>query len=91
MQARAGAGFVEHVHGALLEHAGADAPQHVLGRVPLDDHVVDAGARQQRPSSRPDGPAPMIATWVRMSVSSSCPSNQAAAAASCRSSRSSVR
>ena len=34
-------------HGAGLEHAGADAAEHVVGGLPLQDHRVDAGAMQQ--------------------------------------------
>jgi hypothetical protein len=41
------AGFVEQVDRHLLQHAGADAAQHVVGAALLDDDVVDAGAVQQ--------------------------------------------
>ena len=43
----ADAGFVEQVDRGLLEHAGADAAQHVLAAAPLEDDVVDAGLVQQ--------------------------------------------
>ena len=66
--ARADAGRFEQVHGDLLQHAGADAAQHVVAAAPLEDDVVDAGLVQQWPSSRPAGPAPMIATWVRAGI-----------------------
>ena len=50
----------------LLEHAGTDAAEHVVGAALFDDHVVDARLAQQgRPSSKPDGPAPTMTTWVR--------------------------
>ena len=47
VQARAHARFVEHRDRALLEDAGADPAEHVLGRALLEDDVVDAGALQQ--------------------------------------------
>ncbi|MNT13563.1 hypothetical protein D3C72_1485380 [compost metagenome] len=43
------AGLAHQVDGALLQHPGADAPEHVLGRLALQDDVVDARARQQLP------------------------------------------
>ena len=64
MHARADAGFVEHRDHALLEHARADATEHVLAGVPLEDHVVDSRALQQLSQQETrTGPAPMMATW----------------------------
>lgn len=47
MHARAHAGFVEQVHGHLLEHSGPDTSEHIVGALSFDDHRVDAGAVQQ--------------------------------------------
>ena len=55
VQARADAGFVEHRDRALLQDAGADAAEHVLGRALLEDDVVDAGALQQLTEQQPGG------------------------------------
>ena len=44
---RAGAGGVEQVDRHLLEHAGADPAEHVVGAALLDDDGVDAGPVQQ--------------------------------------------
>jgi Holliday junction DNA helicase RuvA len=53
----------------LLQHAGADAAEHVVGAALLDDDVVDAGLVQQGAEQQARaGPAPMMATWVRMGV-----------------------
>ena len=65
--ARVDAGLGQQVHRDLLQHAGADAAEHVFGAALLDDDVVDAVLVQQRAEQQPDGPAPMIATWVFMS------------------------
>jgi hypothetical protein len=43
----ADAGFAQQVHGDLLQDAGADAAQHVVAALALDDDVVDAGLVQQ--------------------------------------------
>ena len=42
MHALADAGLVEQPHRALLDHAGSDAAQHVVGGLPFQDNVVDA-------------------------------------------------
>ena len=47
VHALAGAGFVDKIDRDLLDHAGADASEHVLGCVPLDDDVIDAVLVQQ--------------------------------------------
>ena len=52
MHARAHAQLVEQIDRHLLQHAGADAAEHVLGAALFDDGVVDArlaeqGAQQQ--------------------------------------------
>ncbi|CAM5201610.1 hypothetical protein BTHI11S_05895 [Bosea thiooxidans] len=52
----ADAGFVQEIDHALLEHAGADARQDVVGAAPFDNDVVDAGARQQLPEQQPGRP-----------------------------------
>ena len=40
---------------ALLENAGANATEHVIGRPLLDNDVVDAGALQQLSKQQPGG------------------------------------
>ena len=40
-------GLAQQVDRALLQHTGADAAQHVLGGLALDDHRVDTGVMQQ--------------------------------------------
>ncbi|MCY1407277.1 hypothetical protein D9M71_225730 [compost metagenome] len=47
IHAFADAGLAEHVDSALLQHAGADAAEHVIGGLALDDDVVDTGLVQQ--------------------------------------------
>ena len=47
VHARADAGLVEQIDRDLLDHAGADAAEHVVAGVPLEDDVVDAGLVQQ--------------------------------------------
>ena len=42
VHARADAGLVQEIDGHLLDHAGADAAEHVLRRLPFQDDVVDA-------------------------------------------------
>ena len=49
VQPRPGAGTHQQVDRALFQHPGADAAEHVLRRLALQDHVVDAVLRQQRP------------------------------------------
>ena len=39
-------GLVEQVDGRLLEHAGANAAEHVFAGLALDDDIVDAGLVQ---------------------------------------------
>ena len=46
-QAVAHAGTAQQVHHALLEHAGPDAAQHVVGAPVLDDERVNARSMQQ--------------------------------------------
>ena len=55
VQPRADAGFVQQVHRHLLQHAGADAAEHVVGAALLDDDVVDAGLVQQRAEQQARG------------------------------------
>ena len=47
MRARAGADLIEQRHRALFEQAGADAAEHIVGRLAFQDDVVDAVAVQQ--------------------------------------------
>jgi hypothetical protein len=47
VHAVAHARLVHQVHGHLLQDAGADAAQHVVAGLPLQDDVVDAGLVQQ--------------------------------------------
>ena len=53
VQTRSDAGTVEYVDRALLEHAGADAPEHVLGAALFEDDGVDARLVQQLPEQQP--------------------------------------
>ena len=56
MRARAGADFIEQRHRAFFEQAGADAAEHIVRRLALQDDVVDAvGVKQlpQQQSRRP--------------------------------------
>ncbi|MNW06212.1 hypothetical protein D3C71_2025740 [compost metagenome] len=36
-------GFTQQVDGALLQHPGTDAAEHVLGRLAFDDDCIDTG------------------------------------------------
>ena len=65
VRTRAGADLIEQRNGAFLEQAGADAAEHIVRGLALQDDVVDAVACSSCPSSNPAGPAPMIATFVR--------------------------
>ena len=55
MGAGAHARLVQQVHGDLLQHACADAAQHVAGAALLDDDGINTRLVQQCPSSRPAG------------------------------------
>ena len=52
VHARADADFVQEVDAHLLEHAGADAGEHVRAALAFDDHRVDPGLRQQLPEQQ---------------------------------------
>ena len=52
VHALAQAELVHQVDRALLEHAGADAAQHVVAAALLDHHGVDAGLVQQLPEQQ---------------------------------------
>jgi hypothetical protein len=54
-QARVGAGLGQQVHRDLLQHAGADAAEHVLGAALLDDDVGNAVLVQQHAQQQPGG------------------------------------
>ena len=56
MQAFAYAKAVEHFDRALLEHAGADALEHIILAALLDDQRVDAGLVQQLAEQQPRRP-----------------------------------
>ncbi|MCY1556863.1 hypothetical protein D9M68_936600 [compost metagenome] len=47
LHALAHAGLGQQVHRDLLQDAGADAAQHIVAALALDDDVVDAGLVQQ--------------------------------------------
>jgi hypothetical protein len=47
------AGLAHQVDKAVFQHAGADATQHVVGRMALQDHIVDAAAMQQLAQQQP--------------------------------------
>ena len=53
VHALADAGFVHEVDADLLENAGADAAEHIVAGLPLQDHVVDAGLVQQLAEQQP--------------------------------------
>ena len=42
VRARAGADFVEQRHRAFFQQAGADAAEHIVRRLALQDDIVDA-------------------------------------------------
>ena len=44
---------VDQIHGPLLEHAGADALDHVIAGAALEDHRIDAHAVQQVTEHQP--------------------------------------
>ena len=47
---------IEHIDGALLEHAGTNAAEHVLRRALLENDGIDAGLVQQLPEQQPGRP-----------------------------------
>jgi hypothetical protein len=49
------AGTRQQVHRDLFEHAGADAPEHVVAALAFDDDVVDACLVQQLPEQKAGG------------------------------------
>ena len=90
VHARADADLVQEVDAHLLEHAGADAAEHVLAGLPLEDHRVDAGLRQELPEQqarragaddRDLGPRACPATCVRVVIAGSMPWRRFASAA----------
>ena len=52
VHARAHTGLIEQVHGGLLQHPGADAAQHIVRRLALHNHRVDAGLVQELPQQQ---------------------------------------
>ena len=52
VRALAGADLVEQRHRSFFEQAGADAAEHIVRRLPLQDDVVDAVAVQQLPEQQ---------------------------------------
>ena len=72
VQARGDAGLLEQLDRRLLEHAGADAAHHIGGGLRCSTITASMPALcESAPSSRPAGPAPTIATWVRSRIDSS--------------------
>ncbi len=58
MRPRAGADLVEQRDGSLLQEAGADAAQHVVRALPLQNDIVDAVLVQQLPKQQSGRPGP---------------------------------
>ena len=54
----ADAGAAQHLDRAPLEHAGADARQHVLAALAFDDDALDARLVQNQRQQRSGGPRP---------------------------------
>ena len=52
VRARAGADLIEQRHRAFFEQAGADAAEHIVRRLALQDDVVNAVAVQQLPQQQ---------------------------------------
>ena len=74
VHAVADADLVQQLGRHLFEHTGADAAEHVLAALALHSAITASipALCSSCPSSRPDGPAPMMATWVLMS----CPGSR---------------
>ncbi|CAH1651302.1 hypothetical protein CHELA17_20407 [Chelatococcus asaccharovorans] len=68
MEALPDLGAVHEIDGALFQNAGPDAAEHVAFAPALQDDGIDAGKLQQS-TPRPAGPAPTMATCVRISSS----------------------
>ena len=52
MQPRGDAGMIEHIDTALLQHASANATQHVVRAASFDDDSVDAIPEQELPEQQ---------------------------------------
>src|ERR1700733_11805489 len=52
MHALPDTGFVEQIHGDLLDDAGTDAAKHIVRSLPLQDHIRDAMAMQKLPEQQ---------------------------------------
>jgi hypothetical protein len=52
VHALVGTRLLEQIHRHLLQHAGADAAQHIVGAALLDDDVVDARLVEQLPQQQ---------------------------------------
>ncbi len=52
VRARAGADFIEQRHRSLLEQAGADAAEHIVRGLALEDDVVDSAIVKQLPQQQ---------------------------------------
>lgn len=48
----------QHVDHALFQHPGADAPQHIFGAAPFQDHAVDALKMKKLAQEEPRRPGP---------------------------------
>ena len=55
VQARGHTGAIEYLDRALLEHAGTNTTEHVLGTAPLENRRVDALPQQQLPEEKSRG------------------------------------
>jgi hypothetical protein len=55
VHALANPGLAQQLHHALFEHAGADAAEDVVGRLPFQDHSVDPSVVQQLAEQQPRG------------------------------------
>ena len=58
MHARAAAGFVDQPDGALFQHAGANAAEHMVAGVALENDGVEAGFVQQLAEQQAGGAGP---------------------------------
>ena len=66
MHARADARLVKKIDRDLLDDAGANAAEHVFAGLPFENDIVDAMLVQELTEQESDGPAPIMATWVRV-------------------------
>ena len=72
VHALAALGLAHQLGEAVLEHAGADAAEHVFAALPLEHDVSMPLRCSSCDSSSPDGPPPMMQTCTRMGVRFPC-------------------